>query len=244
MNSPAGGVLLLLSALALAALHRPAAKAPAPPPPLKPDCPDGRCPPKRPLRPWGEAEGPVGAYVGGEESREGVPLAVRVPGEWHVKNRGGSDGAGLCVYASCRHTGLVQSDPVFSGMFEWMFTRPGGSYPAKLAKSIQDYAKEKGLTPPKVLQVEHADFDLLKKACASGRLPGVTYSRSPTGRYGGARIAHMVSLPHCDGVLCAVLDNNYPGSYEWMTAEEARKAGVLEWCVILLEKGAPPVPQN
>lgn len=248
-------IMLLLAAAAIAVMYRPTpapepTPAPSPPRPLQPDCPDGRCPapPKRPSpRPWEEASPvPVGAYVTPEPAlKSGEALHVLVPREWHVKNRGGSDGSGLCVYASCRHTGLVQSDPVFTGMFEWMFKRPGGSYPAKLAKSIADYAKEKGLVAPKVLQVERmSDFSILQKACASGRLPGVTYSRSPTGRYGGARISHMVSLPHCDSATVAVLDNNYPGSYEVMSLDEARKVGVLDWAVFLLSPGAPPPPIN
>lgn len=60
--------------------------------------------------------------------------------------------------------------------------------------------------------VEGSDLERLKLACRTGRMPGVTYAFSPTGRYGGARIAHMVNLVHADDQWFAVLDNNYPGA--------------------------------
>jgi hypothetical protein len=38
------------------------------------------------------------------------------------------------------------------------------------------------------------DLDILNRACRTGRMPSVTYSFSPTGRYGGQRIAHIILL--------------------------------------------------
>ncbi len=80
-------------------------------------------------------------------------------------------------------------------------------------------------------------------------MPGVTYSFSPTKRYGGARIAHMVSLVHADDQWFCVLDNNYPGldKYEWMSPAEFLKTytgGGGGWAVILLDRGPPPLPWN
>ena len=101
---------------------------------------------------------------------------------------------------------------------------------------------------PTYLQVEGRDLEILKLACKTGRIPSVTYCFSPAGRYGGRRIAHMVSLLHADDHWFVVLDNNYPGTYEWMTpAEFARTYGCNRsngWAVILLDSGPPPVPEN
>jgi hypothetical protein len=49
---------------------------------------------------------------------------------------------------------------------------------------------------------------LLRLAVKTGRMPGVTCSLSPGGRYCGARIAHMVSLVHAreGGYYCANRD--------------------------------------
>ena len=183
----------------------------------------------------------TGAYVTSEVSKQGTIPRAGIPRIWHVRNRGGRDGAGLCVYASAKHSGLVHQEPVFTGMFEWMFQQPGGSYPSKFKKSVETYAREKGLSIPRYLSVERADWEFVVKAAASGRPLGVTYSHSPTGRYGGSRISHMVSLCHASESEVAILDNNYPGSYEWMTPEVAKRVGVLEWVIVLLTPGRPPV---
>ena len=96
------------------------------------------------------------------------------------------------------------------------------------------------------------DLEVLKKACASGRMVSVTYGRSPTKRYGGQHIDHMVNICHGTDSWFAVLDNNYvakPGgednTYEWMTPAEFARAykdgSSAGWAVILL--GAPPPPR-
>src|SRR5262245_57871456 len=121
---------------------------------------------------------------------DGLPLAV--PSEWHQKNTGGSDGAGLCVFASLRHTGLMQGDPAFAGLFDHMKKFPGGGYPQKVDKVLERYCREKGLVKPAYVHVEGGDLEVLRAACASGRVPGVTYGLSPSGRYRGRKIAHMV----------------------------------------------------
>ena len=220
---------------------------PAPPPPAPPP------PPPRPSPrpgPWGnEGRAPVGAKVGGPVNEDGTEIACHLPARLHQKNRGGSDGAGLCVFASMRHSGLWQNEPVFTNLFQYMWTKPGGSYPSKTDAMIDRYCKERGATKPPYLQVEGTDLEILKAASKSGRMPGVTYSFSPTRRYGGGRISHMVSLVHADDRHFVVLDNNYIGdaAYEWMTPEEFRRTytgGRSGWSVILLTPPFPPSPWN
>lgn len=249
-------------------------------PASKPDCPDGKCPvpvkpsptpptpaspkpkppepdepipePLAPRRPWGKSDGaPVGAKVLGRVHDDGTEIRCDLDPSQHQKNTGGSDGAGLCVFASMRHSGLWQGNEVFADLFNWMKRHPGGSYPQKTDQMIARYCQEKGLPKPRYLQVEGGDLEVLRKACASGRMPGVTYSFSPSGRYGGSRISHMVSLVHADSKHFVILDNNYPGKegredvYEWLTPAEFAKVYAPGWAVILLDPpGPPPRPWN
>lgn len=190
----------------------------------------------------------TGAQIGGSRSPRGDDIHNDLPREMHIKNRGGSDGAGLCVFASIKHSALWQDVEPLSQIFEWMFTRPGGGWPQKVDRVIEQICKEKNVAPPAYLQVQGKDLEILKLACQTGRIPAVTYAFSPTGRYGGARIAHMVSLLHADDHWFAVLDNNYPGTIEWMTPKEFSQVftgrSSQGWAVILLAEGPPPVPEN
>ena len=202
--------------------------------------------PRRPLLP---REDVAGASVGGNVAPDGTQISCDLPGSLHQKNTGGSDGAGLCVYASARHAGRWQNDPLFDAVFEWMKRHPGGSYPEKFDRTLKQCAKELNLPVPEYLQVTNSrDLEILRLACQTGRMPGVTYERSPTRRYNGQRIAHMVSLPHADAAWFCVLDNNYPGAdkYEWMSPDEflrvCNPGGY--WAVILLSPPPPGPPTN
>jgi hypothetical protein len=239
---------VLLAALLLTTGDRP---DPAPPPsrptptpaPAPEPCPDDRCPKPRP-KPWGE---PFQATVGGPRNADGTELDCDLPERFHVKNRGGSDGSGLCVFASMRHSGLWADEPVFSGLFEFMFTRPGGGHPQKVDRMVDAYCKAKNVPKPDYIQVEGSDLEILRAACKAGLMPGVTYYRSPTGRYGGRRISHMVSLVAAGEKWFAILDNNYPRSYEWMAADEFRQVytgGRSGWAIVPLKPGPPPVPRR
>lgn len=247
-------LLALAFAAGLIALSlRPAAPPPTSPPPTPPLAPAPAPPPK----PWGEIPAaPVGALIAGPRHPDGTEVQCDLPGELHVRNRGGKDGVGLCVFASLRHSGLWHDEPVLTALFEWMFTRPGGGYPAKVDATIAAYCKDKAVPPPAYLQLEGGDLDLLRRACAAGRMPAVTYWYSPTGRYGGKRVSHMVSLlaagagrgPDGKG-WWVVLDNNHPGpdKLEWMSEAQFRKCftgGAAGWAVVPLRAGPPPVPRN
>lgn len=243
--------------------------APVPPPEPKPKpCPGPRpCP-----RPAGDAGcGPVGscccpdcptkhgrccdcgcvlyetgAVVDGEE-HDGVSIDCPLPPDFHTKNVGGSDRAGLCVFCSMKHSGYWCLEPVFMGLFDYMKNFPGGGYPEKVTKMVEQYAREKGLPVPDYIQVTGMDLEVLKAACRSGRMPGVTYSHSPTGRYNGSRISHMVSLVHADDNYFVILDNNYVTGdkhLEWLSPEEFKKVYSPGWAVIPLKPGPPYAPWN
>lgn len=192
----------------------------------------------------------IGAKVGGTLAPDGkTEIQLDLPGHLHTKNVGGSDGAGLCVFTSIQHAAQWQHVPVLSDFQSWMRKYPGGGYPEKVDQKIKQICAERKVPVPPYLQVEGKDLEILKLACKTGRMPSVTYSYSPTGRYGGARIAHMVTLSHADDAFFVVLDNNYPGvsAYEWMSPQEFLKtyaAGGQGWSVILLTCGPPPFPRN
>ena len=189
-----------------------------------------------------------GASVGGNTAPDGRQIHCDLPASEMLRNKGGSDKAGLCVFTSIEHSARWQNVPQLVGFRDWMTKYPGGGYPEKVAAKIKQICAERGMPEPKYLQYTGSDLEVLKLACQSGRLPAVTYRYSPTGRYGGQKIWHMVSLPHADDQFFAVLDNNYPGPglIEWMTPAEFRPVWTEGggWAVVLLDPGPPPVPKN
>jgi len=58
----------------------------------------------------------------------------------------------------------------------------------------------------------------------------------------------MVSLAAAGEKWWAVLDNNYPGSFEWMTRDDFLKSYTdgagKGWAIIPLTPGPPPVPRS
>ena len=186
----------------------------------------------------------VAATVSGPTAPDGTEVQNDLPQDLQVKNRGGSDGAGLCVFASLKHSAVWQEVTPLKEIFEYMFNYPGGGYPEKVDKVIKDICQKKGVPVPPYIQVQGGDIEILKLACKTGRIPGVTYSFSPSGRYGGRRIAHMVTLLSADDKNFCVLDNNFPKTYEWMTPQEFSRTYAPGWAVIFLDSGPPPVPSN
>jgi hypothetical protein len=190
----------------------------------------------------------IGASVGGNRAPDGSPIHCDLPASEHLKNKGGSDGAGLCVFTSIDHSARWHNVSQLVGFRDWMTKYPGGGTPEKVTAKIKQICAEKGVSEPRYFQYVGKDLELLKLACQSGRMPGVTYRYSPTGRYGGAKIWHMVSLVHADDKHFAVLDNNYPGValYEWMTPAEFGPVWIQGggWFFVLLDPGPPPPPKN
>jgi hypothetical protein len=188
------------------------------------------------------------AKINGPIAPDGTELALELPTSLNLKNKGGSDGAGLCVFTSISHSARWQNVQLLSNFRDWMTRYPGGGWPQRVDQMIAHIAAEQHISKPAYVQVTGSDLDVLRLAVKTGRMPGVTYSRSPTGRYGGQRISHMVSLVHAsNGGYWAILDNNYPGTIEWMSEKQFRQtytAGQSGWAVILLNPGPPPIPTH
>lgn len=182
------------------------------------------------------------SQVGGRNSPDNTEqLQIDLPAAEHMKNIGGRDGSGLCVFTSVEHSGRWQNVEQLTGFQLKMKKEDGGGWPEKVDKMILKYAP--GTT---YLQYSGDDPSLLKLALKTGRMPAVTYGYSP--RYGGTgRIAHMVNLVHLSQKWAAILDNNFPGDdkYEWMTPVEFTrrwKLGGGGWAVFLLSPPPPPPP--
>jgi len=236
-------ILSIVIGIAGLVVSRPNAFQPLPP--AQPNIPPLVQPLRKPLLPiLPRREGIDKATVGGRVMN-GVELQVDLPNEQHLRNLGGSDGAGLCVFTSISHAARWQNVPILSDFRDWMTRKPGGGYPSKVDAMI----REKAGDTVDYLQVEGNDLSIIELALATGRPVSNTYGYSPTGRYGGRYVAHMVSTVHAKDGTYVVLDNNYPGDtkYEWMNKAQylrAYKGNSQGWCVILLNPPPPPIPYN
>lgn len=172
----------------------------------------------------------------------GVRATVDLPRDRHMKNVGGSDGLGLCVFTSIRHAADWQNLIDLLDYRRWMESRPGGGYPSKVDATLKAYCREKGIAIPEYIQHTGGDDAFLDLAIKTGRCPCVTYA----GRddfYRG-RIAHMVNLVYLDQQHAAIVDNNRPGVWLWMTRSEflSRWRDMSGgWAFVFL---APPPPPH
>ncbi|MFO0824577.1 MAG: hypothetical protein U0792_15905 [Gemmataceae bacterium] len=200
-----------------------------------------------------------------EPERDHVRATADLPASQHKRNAAGSDGLGLCVYTSTWHAALWQSVSELYGFRDWMTHKPGGSYPEKFEATLSAYCKERGIPCPGYVQHTGGDADFLALALKTGRMVCVTYCGvDGPGRYGNAVIGHMVNLVHLDEQRAAILDNNFPGTWLWMSRGDflARWRGVQPdgrpflardgrgrampigggWAIVLLQSPPPPYP--
>lgn len=195
------------------------------------------------------------AQVGGYVAPDGEEIQCMLPEEFHLKNRGGSDGAGLCVDCSVQHACIYQRVRPLEDFFKWHWDKPGGSWPDRVDKDIAQICQEKGVAVPDYIQAEDRDNRrLISLFTKTGRMVGATYGYSPTGRYNGQKIAHMISIAHCTpphAGSCGwvgVLDNNFPRTIEWTPYDQflaVHNSGAAQgWIVGFLNPGPPPVPKN
>ncbi len=193
------------------------------------------------------------ARVAGKQLEDGTEVDCDYPDELQFPNAGGSDGSGLCVFNAttwaAQYAGhLYLGDPQ-KGLFTWMRSRPGGGYPSKLAAMIREFCTSQGITEPPYVQIEDDDLDKVERLVKGNHLVGVTYCRSPTGRYNGKRIAHMlvcVAARAGPRKLWAIIDNNYKG-VEWMSEEDFRVSYTGfggGWTVAFKRPGPPLPPRN
>jgi hypothetical protein len=185
-------------------------------------------------------------------SPDGIRATVDLPVSQHMKNTGGSDGprgpgsgSGLCVFTSLQHSAYWQNIRTLDGFREWMTHKPGGGYPQKVDKMLAQFCREKGVTLPPYVQHTGGDAAFLELALKTGRMPAVTYCGRDD--FYPFTIAHMVSLAYLDDKQAAIIDNNRPGYWLWMSRGDflARWRGNSGgWGVVFLAESPPPhLPQ-
>jgi hypothetical protein len=181
---------------------------------------------------------------GGPVSPAGAPATVDLPASQHMKNVGGSDGAGLCVFTSVEHSARWQAVRELDGFQAWMRRRPGGGWPEKLDQMLERFCAEKRVELPPYIQHNGGDESFLRLALKTDRFPCVTYAGRDD--FYRSRIAHMVNLAHLDDSVAAIVDNNRPGVWLWMTRDEFlyrwrdMQGG---WAVVFLDAPPPPHPE-
>jgi hypothetical protein len=179
------------------------------------------------------------AVVGGP-SHQGVELQIDLPSEQHIKNfRAPADGKGLCVFASMTMASRWHN---VRSLFDVIHKiNEGGGWPEKVDQIFKQHAP--GLN---YVQYEGTDPSILDKALSEDRMACVTYGYGE--RYQMQTIYHMVCLAHLDDKVAAILDNNFPGTYEWMSRDEFLKRWKHPfgkgWAYVLLIPPPPPVPHN
>lgn len=173
-------------------------------------------------------------------SHEGVEITVDLPIDQHVRNFGApKDNLGLCVFASMTMGARWHNVTPLKDVIHKI--DKGGGWPEKVDRVFKQFAPDL-----KYVQYEGTDPAILDKAMAEGAMCHVTYGYGE--RYGMKTIAHMVNLVHLDQKWAVVLDNNFPGTYEWMDRSEFLKRwthpGGQGWAYIMLAPGPPPPPHN
>lgn len=115
------------------------------------------------------------ATVAGREF-EGQAITADLPESLHIRNRGGSDGAGMCVMSSIEMAALWAGLDSMRGLRDWCALQPGGAFPAKVDQQITAFCKQKGIPVPAYIQYEGRDVvPLLRLIDKTGRMAGVTY---------------------------------------------------------------------
>lgn len=180
-----------------------------------------------------------GEVATGSATYRGVRASAPIPPALHLRNEGGSDGAGLCVPTSVTINGSYQGVPGLdrgkdSRLWRLAKARPGGYGPEKLAALVDEvYGGEE-----KYASYLDTDPAILDRLSRQGYPIGATMN---TGQlYGYRPINHMISLVHYrTGGLACVVDNNDPGKYHWMPASEYARRwidGGIGWAWIWLKK--------
>lgn len=170
----------------------------------------------------------------------GVEIQIDLPFAEHVKNFGApKDGLGLCVFASMSMAARWHNVDALSDVIHKL--DQGGGWPERVDTVFKEFAPSL-----KYVQYEGSDPSILDKALSEDRPACVTYGYGE--RYQMKTIAHMVMLVHLDGQSAAILDNNFPGTYEWMSRAEFLKRWAHPngkgWAYVMLAPPPPPIPHN
>ena len=192
---------------------------------------------------------------------DGTSAAIDLPARRHVRNAAGADGLGLCVFTAVQQAADWHNVPELLGFQRWMAKRPGGGHPEKRDRELAAYCASQARPTPAYVQHVGGDEAFLYLAVKTGRMASITYAGAD-GFYPGP-VLHMVNLAHLDAERGAVIDNNRPGLWVWMSRRQLlnRWRGLTDagtpmvvrdggqvfavgggWAVVLLAPPPPPYP--
>jgi hypothetical protein len=183
----------------------------------------------------------AGEGVRNGDVHDGRAVDCDVPESLRVRNTVGTNGMGLCVWASTQMMSNYLNTEELAGLFRFMQTQPGGGWPERVDEVMAKFAPDR-----KYRQYLGPDLAFVQEGIDSGRPVAVTYGYGEL--YGNQTIAHMVLCVALDSERAAILDNNDPGHIWWMPREEFKRrfgwprgAG---WAWYILAPPPPPVPHN
>lgn len=155
---------------------------------------------------------------------KGTTASAPIPADQHIRNEGGSDGAGICVVTTGTVNGRFQGVPGLERGRDSLFWqtakhRPGGHGPDKLGALIKETLP--GVQWSSTVTTDPSILDELSRK-------GVPIAS--TMRYGQGypgTIHHDVSVIEyrTDGMAC-IVDSNFPGQFHWMPAAEFARRSI------------------
>lgn len=176
-----------------------------------------------------------------------------MPMNQYSRNSVGTDGRGLCVFASISHSARFQNIELLKDMLKYMEKHPGGGYPKKVDNMIKQIAEENNHPIPDYIQIEGSGkevAELVALATLTRRMVCVTWGTDDA-RYKGQKIAHMVNCVYLGDQYACILDNNYPSEYLWCTRKEFEYRIEVSpypystaWAIIFLAPPPPMPPKN
>lgn len=180
---------------------------------------------------------------------EGRTVKCDLPISQQLDNRAGIDGVGLCVPTSVEMAARWKGVKELYGFRDYRTQFTGGDGPERLSAFVKEYSRLRGreliegvdwgqtfTQDPRVIDTILDNYGI---AC-------IAYGRSP--RY-STPILHMVCLVMLDAEYGVILDNNFPGTYEWVGREEVidrwkTMKFLGGWVVWVNGSPPPPVPIN
>ena len=149
------------------------------------------------------------------EGPGGRLVRVDMPMSLYMWNTGGSDGLGLCVFTSIQHTSHYQGLGLDT-FRKWMERRPGGGWPEKVDRTINEYTRQHNLEPPSYIHMYgRQSLKQIQEFLNEGRSVCITWGTDYS-HYGGRTIAHMVNCVYLDDEWGCVLDNNFIEEFLWV----------------------------
>ena len=179
--------------------------------------------------------------IRGEERHDGAEIRADLDRDLRIRNTVGTDGLGLCVWASLTMGALYHNcEPLFD-LFEGMQRERGGGWPSRVDEKMREKAPE-----VRYEQWVGDDLSFIRSQVDRGRMVCATYGYGEL--YHMQTIAHMVCVVGLTDEWACVLDNNDPEHIWWMDPAEYLRRFVHPsnqgWAVAIALPPPPPAPHN